>query len=127
MTEKAHITPSVLRWARLKAMISRKNAAKRTRVSVERYDTWENGINFPTIRQAKILAKYFEKPLSVFFLPKIPKKNRIMSLFIAKKNIERLLKIAKHYKSELSEYDKKEIKLIDDYITHLNCRIKRLD
>lgn len=73
MVEKAFITADVLVWARESAKISVENAAKKSSVSPERYLTWEKGNDFPTIRQAKILAKYFRRPFSLLFLPEVPK------------------------------------------------------
>jgi len=73
MADKAFITSEILKWARKSAKISVEDAAKKISVSPERYLTWEDGIDYPTIRQAKILAKKFRRPLSLFFLPEIPK------------------------------------------------------
>src|SRR5690554_7492809 len=73
MADKAFITSEILKWARESANISVEDAAKKVSVSPERYLTWENGIDFPTIRQAQILAKSFRRPFSLFFLPEIPK------------------------------------------------------
>lgn len=73
MADKAFITSEILKWARKSAKISVEDAAKKISVSPERYLTWEDGIDFPTIRQAKILAKSFRRPFSLFFLPEVPK------------------------------------------------------
>ena len=73
MSEKAFITSEILKWARETARISIEDAAKKVSVSPERLLTWENGNDYPTIRQAKILAKSYRRPLSLFFLPEIPK------------------------------------------------------
>jgi len=73
MADKAFITPEILKWARETARISVDDAANKVSVSSERYLTWENGNDFPTIRQAKKLAKSFRRPFSLFFLPEIPK------------------------------------------------------
>lgn len=73
MADKAFITSEILKWARESANISVEDAAKKVSVSPERYLTWEYGNDFPTIRQAKILAKSFRRPFSLFFLPEIPK------------------------------------------------------
>lgn len=73
MADKALITSEILKWARKSAKISVEDAAKKNSVSPERYLTWEDGIDFPTIRQAKILAKSFRRPFSLFFLPEVPK------------------------------------------------------
>lgn len=73
MADKAFITSEILKWARMSAKISVENAAKKVSISPERYLTWEDGTDFPTIRQAKILAKSFRRPFSLFFLLEIPK------------------------------------------------------
>ncbi len=73
MADKAFMTSEILKWARESARISVEDAAKKVSVSPERYLTWEDGNDFPTIRQAKILAKSYRRPFSLFFLPEIPK------------------------------------------------------
>ncbi|WP_291967012.1 XRE family transcriptional regulator [Maribacter sp.] len=73
MADKAFITFEILKWARESARISVEDAAKKVSVSPERYLTWESGSDFPTIRQAQVLAKSFKRPFSLLFLPKIPK------------------------------------------------------
>lgn len=73
MAEKAFITSKILKWARESARISVEDAAKKVSVSTERFLTWEDGTNYPTIRQAKLLAKSYRRPFSLFFLPEIPK------------------------------------------------------
>lgn len=73
MADKAFISFEILKWARESARISVENAAKNVSVSPERYLTWEDGNDYPTIRQAQILAKSFRRPFSLFFLPEIPK------------------------------------------------------
>jgi len=73
MAERAFITSEILRWARESANISMEESAKKAKVSPERFETWENGTDYPTIKQAKILAKAFRRPFSLFFLPEIPK------------------------------------------------------
>ncbi|NVK09565.1 MAG: ImmA/IrrE family metallo-endopeptidase [Tenacibaculum sp.] len=73
MADKAFLTSEILKWARETARISVDDAAKKVSVSPERYLTWEKGNDFPTIRQAQILAKSFRRPFSLFFLPEIPK------------------------------------------------------
>ncbi|GAA3656419.1 XRE family transcriptional regulator [Flavivirga jejuensis] len=73
MVDKAFITSEILKWARESARISVEDAAKKVSVSPERYLIWEDGNDFPTIRQAQMLAKSFRRPFSLFFLPEIPK------------------------------------------------------
>lgn len=73
MTDKAHITPNVLKWARESAKMSETDAAAKALVSVERLEEWENGLGQPTIRQAQALAKAYKRPFALFFLPDIPR------------------------------------------------------
>ncbi|HEX9827718.1 MAG TPA: XRE family transcriptional regulator, partial [Flavobacteriaceae bacterium] len=73
MADKAFLTSKILKWARESARIPVENAAKKVSVSPERFLTWENGTDFPTINQAKKLAKFYRRPFSLFFLPEIPK------------------------------------------------------
>jgi len=72
MAEKAFITSRVLKWGRESANISLEDAAKKAEVSPQRLETWEEGTDYPTIRQAKLLAKAYKRPFSLFFLPEIP-------------------------------------------------------
>lgn len=73
MAEKAFITPMILKWARESARISLEDSAKKVNVSIEKFTAWENGTDYPTIRQAQILAKSYRRPFSLFFLPEIPR------------------------------------------------------
>lgn len=73
MAEKAFLTPMILKWARESARITVDVAARKLNVSNEKLITWENGIDYPTIRQAQILAKTYRRPFSLFFLPEIPR------------------------------------------------------
>ncbi|WNH14040.1 ImmA/IrrE family metallo-endopeptidase [Thalassobellus suaedae] len=73
MADKAFLTPKILKWARESARISVDDAANKIKVSSERLLSWENGNDYPTIRQAQILAKSYRRPFSLFFLPEIPK------------------------------------------------------
>ncbi len=72
MAQRAFITPEVFKWARETAEISEETAAAKVKVSVDRFRDWEAGKSYPTIRQAKILAKAYRRPLALFFLPEIP-------------------------------------------------------
>lgn len=72
MGDKAFLTPRILKWARESARISIEDAARKVNVSPERLSQWEEGGDYPTIRQASILAKAYRRPLSLFFLPEIP-------------------------------------------------------
>jgi Zn-dependent peptidase ImmA (M78 family)/transcriptional regulator with XRE-family HTH domain len=73
MAEKAFITPNVLKWARESARMSEQVACAKVSVSIEKLKEWENGISFPTIKQAQTLAKAYKRPFAVLFLPEIPR------------------------------------------------------
>ena len=72
MVDRANITPKVLRWARKTAKISELDAASKVSVKVEKLMEWEEGISKPTVRQAKLLAKAYQRSFAIFFLPDIP-------------------------------------------------------
>ena len=72
MAERAHITPKVLKWARESAKMSLEVAASKVQKSAEQLDAWEEGNEFPTIKQAEKLAKVYKRPFALFFLPEIP-------------------------------------------------------
>jgi len=73
MSDKAFITPKVLKWARESARMSLEDAASKVSVSSNKLNDWEEGISQPTIKQAEILAKTYRRPFAVFFLPDIPR------------------------------------------------------
>ncbi len=73
MSDKAYITPNVLKWARESARISVEIAAQKVHVPAEALIDWESGLSQPTISQAEKLAKYYKRPFALFFLPNIPK------------------------------------------------------
>lgn len=72
MAEKAYITASVFRWARESAKMSEEMAASKVAVSIDAFNAWEKGEDYPTIRQAQLLAKAYRRPFALFFLPEIP-------------------------------------------------------
>jgi Zn-dependent peptidase ImmA (M78 family)/DNA-binding XRE family transcriptional regulator len=71
-TDLAPVTPSVLRWARESVDVSLDDAARRAGVSPERVASWETGDSEPTVAKLRALAKLYQRPLSVFFLPEPP-------------------------------------------------------
>lgn len=73
MAERAFITPEVLKWARISAKMSEEIAAAKVRVTVDRLIEWEEGVNQPTMVQARNLAKAYKRPFALFFLPEIPR------------------------------------------------------
>lgn len=72
MAERAYITSKVFKWARESAKMTEETAASKIAVSVEKLKEWELGDSYPTISQAKILAKAYKRPFAVFFLLDIP-------------------------------------------------------
>ncbi|MEI8204700.1 MAG: ImmA/IrrE family metallo-endopeptidase [Bacteroidota bacterium] len=75
MSEKAHITPKVLKWARESAKMTLEAAASKIpNLTAEKLAEWEdeNSSSQPTISQAEKLAKTYKRPFSLFFLPDIP-------------------------------------------------------
>lgn len=72
MTERANITPKVLKWARESAKISKTDAAAKVSVKLEKIQEWEKGDSAPSLRQAKILAKAYQRSFAIFFLPEPP-------------------------------------------------------
>lgn len=72
MADKAYITAKVFKWARESAKMTEENAASKVAVSIEKFKEWENGDDYPTIRQAQKLAKAYRRPFALFFLPDVP-------------------------------------------------------
>ncbi len=72
MADKAYITIKVFKWARESAKMSEEIAASKVAVSVDKLKEWENGLDFPTIKQAQTLAKAYKRPFALFFLPDVP-------------------------------------------------------
>ena len=72
MADKAYITAKVFKWARESAKITEEIAASKVAVSIDKFKEWENGEDYPTIRQAQTLAKAYKRPFALFFLPDVP-------------------------------------------------------
>ncbi len=68
----AMVTPALLKWARKESGYDPEPAAKRAGVPAEKLLAWEQGEAKPTLRQAQALAKFYHRPLGVFFLPQPP-------------------------------------------------------
>jgi Zn-dependent peptidase ImmA (M78 family)/DNA-binding XRE family transcriptional regulator len=73
MSDRAFITPKVLKWARESARMSLETAASKVAVKADKLAEWEDGITQPTIKQAEALAKAYRRPFALFFLPDIPR------------------------------------------------------
>lgn len=66
------VNPTLLAWAREESGYGLDRVAKRLRVKEERVSAWEKGERQPTIRQVEALARFFHRPLGVFFMPRPP-------------------------------------------------------
>ncbi len=66
------IQPSVLTWARSESGYAVDRVASRLQVKPERVEAWERGERMPTLRQVQELARFFHRPLNLFFLPSPP-------------------------------------------------------
>lgn len=72
MRQKAIITPKLLRWARETSKMSINDIALKMKMKNEKIESWENGDDFPTINQLEKIAKYYRRPISIFYLPEPP-------------------------------------------------------
>lgn len=70
--ESAPVNPSVLAWARTEGGWQPEQVAKSLQVKPERVLAWEQGERQPTFRQIENLARFFHRPLSIFFQPAPP-------------------------------------------------------
>lgn len=66
------INSDVLVWARKRMGLSEEEAAAMVPVKVERLIAWETEAAFPTINQARKLAKVYGRPFLEFFAAEIP-------------------------------------------------------
>jgi Zn-dependent peptidase ImmA (M78 family) len=66
------INPTVLVWAREESGYPVERVADRLQVKAERVEQWEQGVRPPTLRQVENLARFYHRPLSVFFQSQPP-------------------------------------------------------
>src|SRR5690242_16976058 len=66
--------PAMLRWARLWGGKSLDEVAAKIHKKPEEIAEWEtpNTQSAPTVRQARVLAEFYERPFLEFFLPEPP-------------------------------------------------------
>ncbi len=88
MSDKAIVTPEVLKWARKTAKLPLEKAAASMGCSVERLQSWENGDDQPTIKQAQKLAHVYQRPFALLFLPEPPKDFKPLQDFRSNKQEE---------------------------------------
>lgn len=72
----AIVTPEVLRWARGLDRFTLDEIAQKLKVDVSKVEAWENGNEYPTLPQAKKLAKQYRVPFAYFYLPDTPQKTK---------------------------------------------------
>lgn len=76
MTKKAKeisVNPSILTWARESIGMDKETVGEKLDEDVGFIERLENGDEKPRLSQLKSLAKYYKRPLAVFFLPEPPK------------------------------------------------------
>lgn len=66
------ISPAVLVWARQESGYTPERVAERLQVKADRVAEWEQGQRPPTFRQVEELARFYHRPLSLFFQPAPP-------------------------------------------------------
>ena len=75
MFESITTTPSVLKWARKSSGYTENEVVERLnekRVSISTFQQWELGQEQPSYSQLKKLAKFYKRPIAVFFFPQPP-------------------------------------------------------
>lgn len=72
----AIVTPEVLSWARGLDKITVNEIAQKMKVDTAKILAWEAGSEYPTLVQAKNLAKQYRVPFAYFYLPDTPKKTK---------------------------------------------------
>lgn len=70
----AIVTPEVLQWARNLDRITVDEIAHKLKVDVAKIEAWESGREYPTLPQAKSLAKQYRVPFAYLYLPDTPQK-----------------------------------------------------
>lgn len=84
MSITANITPEVLCWARNTSGYSVDNVVEKLnqrRVNTQTVFDWEQGIKKPTYTQLEKLAKFYKRPLAVFFFPNPPQEDTVAEKF----------------------------------------------
>ena len=63
----ALVTPEVLVWARELDAISVDEIASKMKIPPQKIEEWEDGISYPTLTQAKELARQYRVPFTSIF------------------------------------------------------------
>ena len=75
----ALVTPEVLVWARELDAISVDEIASKMKIPPQKIEEWEDGTSYPTLTQAKELARQYRAPFVYFYLPDTPQKKKRLS------------------------------------------------
>lgn len=75
------INPEIIKWARESSGWGVEEISKKLKTSKENIGKIESGTKLPTFRQLELFAKYFKRPVAIFFLPKPPEEPSITSSF----------------------------------------------
>jgi Zn-dependent peptidase ImmA (M78 family) len=79
---RAKVKPELLKWGRTSAGFTVEEAAAKVGVDPERVAAWEVDENErPTMNQLRLLAKVYRRPISVFYLSKVPRDYEVMHDF----------------------------------------------
>jgi Zn-dependent peptidase ImmA (M78 family) len=70
--ERPAFNPDMLRWAREWRGRTTEQAARKLKRSTAEIEAWENNQGAPTVRQARILADFYDRHFMEFFLPERP-------------------------------------------------------
>lgn len=79
--QRAYVVPEMLKWARETAGIELSVIAQKVKKDIEIITQWENGNEYPTMRQAEKLARIYKRPLAVFYLPEPPEEPIVPRFF----------------------------------------------
>lgn len=72
VAERIPFNGDVLKWARKRLSYAIEDAARRVNVSPDRLQEWESGDKSPTVKQARNLARLYDRPFLEFFFRDIP-------------------------------------------------------
>ncbi|MDH4129555.1 MAG: ImmA/IrrE family metallo-endopeptidase [Spirochaetota bacterium] len=78
---KAIVNPKMLKWARETSGKSIESIAQKMKKDIDCIEKWEIGDEKPTLRQAEKLAKYYKRPMAVFYLTKQPEESILPNNF----------------------------------------------
>ncbi len=79
-TEERWLNPAVLKWAREWRGRTLEEAAEKAKKSVRDIEAWERGEKTPTVKQARNLAAFYDRPFLELLLPEPPELPEPISL-----------------------------------------------